>query len=35
MDEALKKDMQKRAKELNMTVTAYLIFLIQKDLGRL
>lgn len=35
MEAELKKELQKRAKELNMTVTAYLIYLFQKDIGKL
>ena len=30
----LKKEMNKRAAELNMTLTAYLIHLVQKDLKK-
>lgn len=35
ISEQLKKQMQKRANELNMTLSAYIIFLAQKDLGKI
>ena len=31
----LKEEMTKRAAELNMTLTAYLIYLVQKDLKKI
>lgn len=31
----LKKEIRKRAKELNMTVSAYIVFLAQKDLAKI
>lgn len=31
----LKDEMTKRASELNMTLTAYLIYLVQKDLKKI
>lgn len=30
-----KKELAARAKELNMTITAYLTYLVSKDLGKL
>lgn len=35
VSENLKSEMQKRAKDLNMTLSAYIILLAQKDLGKL
>lgn len=35
VSEKLKGEMQKRAKDLNMTLSAYIIFIAQKDLGKI
>lgn len=31
----LKAEMKMKAKELNMTLSAYIIYLVQKDMGKL